>query len=190
MSYHKTSQQIQQQGEVIDAAKSNPQAFRPIYEEYFPQISAFAYKRVEDKEVAFDIAQKTFLKALEQLEKYEHRGFPISSWLFRIAINEINQYYRKENKNRTINIDTAEVNNLFADVDDSIYDEDQIQMLKTSLTYLSSADYLMIEMRYFEERPFKEIAEILEITETNAKVKTYRALDKLKKVVLKMQAAA
>ena len=75
-------------------------------------------------------------------------------------------------------------------MDDSIYDEDQIAMLKTSFTYLSSADYLIIEMRYFEERPFKEIAEILEITETNAKVKTYRALDKLKKVISKLQAAA
>ncbi len=190
MSYHKTSLQIKKEGEIINAAKSNPQAFKPIYEEYFPQISAFAYKRLDDKETAFDIAQKTFLKALEQLGKYEHRGLPISSWLYRIAVNEINQYYRKANKNRTVSIETAEVNNLFSEVNDSIYDEDQIEMLKTSLTYLSSADFLMLEMRYFEERPFKEIAEILEITETNSKVKTYRALDKLKKVVQKMQAAA
>lgn len=190
MSYHKTSLQIRKEAEIINAAKLDPKAFKPIYEEYFPQISAFAYKRVEDKETAFDLAQKTFLKALEQLSKYEHRGLPIGSWLYRIAINEINQYFRVSKKSRTVNLETAEVNNLFADVDDSVYDEDQIAMLKTSFTYISSADYLMIEMRYFEERPFKEIAEILEITETNAKVKTYRALDKLKKVISKLQAAA
>ena len=40
----------------------------------------------------------------------------------------------------------------------------------------------MIELRFFEERPFKEIAEITEITESNAKMKTYRALEKLKKM--------
>ncbi|MGB1032673.1 MAG: RNA polymerase sigma factor, partial [Flavobacteriales bacterium] len=54
------------------------------------------------------------------------------------------------------------------------------QLLAKKLTQLSSADFLLIEMRFFEKRPFKEIAEILEITENNAKVKTYRALDRLK----------
>lgn len=190
MSYHKTSLQIKKQGEIIEASKLDSRAFKPIYEEYFPQISGFIYKRVEDKETAFDLTQKTFLKALEQLHKYEHRGLPISSWLFRIAVNEINQHYRKAKRFRTVNLESSEVSQLFSDIDDSIYDKDQIEMLKVSLTYLSSSDFLMLEMRYFEERPFKEIAEILEITETNAKVRTYRALDKLKKVVQKMQAAA
>lgn len=190
MKYHKTSLEIKREAEIIEQAKADRTAFKPIYESYFPQISAFIYKRLDDKETAFDLAQKTFVKALEKLDKYEFRGLPFSSWLFRIAINELNQFFRDKKKIRTVNIDSSEVNRLFSDVDDSIYDEDQIQMLKTSLKYLSSGDYLMIEMRYFEERPFKEIAQILEITETNAKVKTYRALDKLKKVVQKLQTAA
>ena len=41
----------------------------------------------------------------------------------------------------------------------------------------------LIEMRFFEKRSFKEIGEILEITENNAKVKTYRILEKLKKII-------
>ena len=41
----------------------------------------------------------------------------------------------------------------------------------------------LIEMRFFENRPFQEIAEILSITESNAKVKTYRVIDKLKKLM-------
>jgi len=190
MKYHKTSVQIKKEEEIIKAAKSDSQAFKPIYEEYYPHIVAFIYKRLETKDQAFDLAQRTFLKAISQLHKYECRGLPISSWLFRIAINELNQFFRESKRNRTVNLEIAEVAQLFSDVDDQIYDEDQIAMLKTALTYLSSADFLMLEMRYFEERPFKEIAEILEITETNAKVKTYRALDKLRKVVLKMQSAA
>ncbi|MEO1712127.1 MAG: sigma factor-like helix-turn-helix DNA-binding protein [Bacteroidota bacterium] len=39
-------------------------------------------------------------------------------------------------------------------------------------------------MRFFEKRPFKEIADILGITESNAKVRTYRILDRLKKKIL------
>ena len=53
--------------------------------------------------------------------------------------------------------------------------------------FISSADTLkpdeltLIELRFFEQRPFKEIAEILDITESNAKVKTYRILERLRK---------
>ena len=41
---------------------------------------------------------------------------------------------------------------------------------------------MLIEMRFFEKRSFREIGEILEITENNAKVKTFRALEKLKQI--------
>jgi RNA polymerase sigma-70 factor (ECF subfamily) len=50
---------------------------------------------------------------------------------------------------------------------------------------LKEKDMEIIEMRFFEERPFKEIAEILNITESNAKVKTYRILEKMKKLMKK-----
>ena len=61
-----------------------------------------------------------------------------------------------------------------------VREELPVDQLAQSLTKISSLDYLLIEMRFFEQRAFKEIAEILEITENNAKVKTYRALDRLK----------
>ena len=49
---------------------------------------------------------------------------------------------------------------------------------------LPEDDLQLVEMRYFEKRAFKEIAEILEITENNAKVKVYRVLERLKKMIL------
>jgi RNA polymerase sigma-70 factor (ECF subfamily) len=49
------------------------------------------------------------------------------------------------------------------------------------LDNLKDADLQLIELRFFEHRPFKEIAEILDMTESNAKVKTYRILERLKK---------
>ena len=52
---------------------------------------------------------------------------------------------------------------------------------------LNSQDLQLVEMRYFEKRPFKEIAEILEITEVNAKVRMYRVIEKLKKSLSKVK---
>ena len=54
------------------------------------------------------------------------------------------------------------------------------QVLYIALQYLSIHELELIELRFFDDKSFAEIAGILEITENNAKVKTYRVLDKLK----------
>jgi RNA polymerase sigma-70 factor (ECF subfamily) len=54
--------------------------------------------------------------------------------------------------------------------------------LLSSIAELKEADVHLIEMRFFEQRPYKEMGEILGITENNAKVKTFRALEKLKQL--------
>nr|MDQ3072000.1 sigma-70 family RNA polymerase sigma factor [Bacteroidota bacterium] len=58
------------------------------------------------------------------------------------------------------------------------------ERLLQSLQQLEENELQLVEMRYFEKRPFREIGEILDITENNAKVKLYRVLDKLKKLVV------
>ena len=55
--------------------------------------------------------------------------------------------------------------------------------LYMALTDLTSDEMEMIELRFFEKLPFKEVGEILDITENNAKVRTYRILEKLKTIL-------
>jgi len=66
---------------------------------------------------------------------------------------------------------------------DQIYDQDKQNKLIKALSQLKEDKLNLIEMRFFEKRSFKEIASILGITENNAKVKTYRALDEVKKMM-------
>ncbi len=56
--------------------------------------------------------------------------------------------------------------------------------LPTVLEQLDPDDLQLIELRYFEKRPFKEVSEILGLTESNAKVRTYRILEKMKKIFI------
>ena len=53
------------------------------------------------------------------------------------------------------------------------------------LNELKPKDLEIIELRFFEQRPFKEIANLLEITESSCKMRTYRVLERLKKLILK-----
>ena len=60
--------------------------------------------------------------------------------------------------------------------------EEMHNLLLKVLPELAEDDLQMIEMRYFEKRSFKEVSEILDITETNAKVRAHRIIEKLKKI--------
>ncbi|MBK7817354.1 MAG: sigma-70 family RNA polymerase sigma factor [Sphingobacteriaceae bacterium] len=63
------------------------------------------------------------------------------------------------------------------------YLEEYIPLLKKVISELDPEDCQMVELRFFERRAFKEIGEIMDITENNAKVRMYRILEKLKKAI-------
>ena len=84
--------------QLVMLAKKDNRAFSLIYERYFERIYLFVYKRVRDEAIAGDVTQDAMLKAMMALPKYEDRGAPFSSWLFRIASNEVNLHFRKAKK--------------------------------------------------------------------------------------------
>jgi len=164
----------------IEESKTNPQRFEPLYIKYYERILKFVYKRMEGLDDAREVTAVVFTKALINISKYTDLGFPLSSWLYRIAINEVNLHYRHSKKQRVLSIDDNGLKNIAGEGDR--VDTEVIAELKNALMYLNEYELLLIELRFFEGHPFAEIGQILEITENNAKVKTYRVLDKLRKV--------
>lgn len=164
----------------IQAAQQDPALFRPLYERYFETIFRFIYRRTADEALSSDICSKVFLKALQKINGYSFQGVPFSSWLYRLAGNEVAQYYRQQKKKRVVSIEDSHINSII-DTDEPANQEEELQRMIDALDQLKEKDLILIELRFFEERPFREIAEIIGITESNAKMKTYRALNKLKK---------
>jgi RNA polymerase sigma-70 factor, ECF subfamily len=180
------SQELSQFEEgLILKSQADPQAFRPLYEKYFKKIFLFILHRVGDKQLASDLSSQVFLKALLHLKKYTFRGLPFSAWLFRIALNECNDYFRKNRRYRIVMIEDHIVENLHEGLLENSREEDLRQRLPAILQKLSVDELELIELRFFEQRPFKEVAQIVGITETYAKVKVYRALQKMKNLFLK-----
>ncbi|MBL7930606.1 MAG: sigma-70 family RNA polymerase sigma factor [Bacteroidia bacterium] len=147
----------------------------------FPSHFLFILKRVESEEIAADITSQVFLKALSNLSKYKNMGFPFSSWLFRIARNEIYDLHQKNKVNMVVSIENDGILNMISEIGAS--EKQDHQFLYLALEKLEENEIELIEMRFFENRAFKEIGEILDITENNAKVRTYRTLEKLKQIL-------
>ncbi|PLX00018.1 MAG: sigma-70 family RNA polymerase sigma factor [Marinilabiliales bacterium] len=175
---------IEQEILIIEKAKTNPQAFEVLYNEYFEAIFRFIYQRTDTIDEAKDITQQVFVKAMSKIHNYTHKGYRFSSWLYRIAYNEFVDACRKQKVCQTVNIDKKAIRELYSD-ENSESNEELIEILYKVLDDLPQQELILIEMRFFEKRSFKEIADILSITESNAKVKTYRLLDKIREEIQK-----
>jgi RNA polymerase sigma-70 factor (ECF subfamily) len=178
--YHISSEEMLSEQQEIEAAKADPARFEVLYNKYYEPILQFVYKRVEGKEAAFDITSQVFLNAMLKLSQFKFMGTPFSSWLYRIALNEINMLYRKDKIQRSIKVDESELKSVIHEINPD--DDIDAQYLRVTevLTDFPEEDIQLIELRFFEKRAFKEIGEIMNMTENNAKVKLYRLLDKLK----------
>ena len=170
---------------IIRQAQTDPAAFKPVYEMYFRRIFVFVHHRIGEKELSADVTHQVFLKALTNLSKFQFRGVPFSAWVFRIALNECNDYYRKTRKARLVSLDEKATSNLFDELTYDIRLDELENRLPEMLGKLNFDELQLIQLRFFESRSFKEVGDIVGISEGNAKVKTYRAVGKIRKMFLK-----
>lgn len=174
-----TEVELEKEREIIERSKKDPRAFGEIYEKHFDRIFNFILRQTDDEELAGDLASQTFINALNHLHQYQFRGIPISAWLYKIAGNEIKKHYRKNKGKNVFSIEEIRVKELIQQTEND-WDEERIQQLVNFMKDLPTDMLQVLELRFFEDKDFKEIAFILDITESGAKMRTYRALDKLR----------
>lgn len=183
-AFHKTEKQISKEQKLVYAAQKDPNKFAPIYDMYFDQIFIFVNKRIMNENTTAEITSEVFYKALYNINKYTFKGLPFSAWLYRIASNAVAEYYRKQKKaQRHVSLDSEHLSNLVAEVTEEDDFEKQKKLLSLVLSKLKEKEIQLLELRFFEDRSFKEIGEILELSENNAKVKTFRVIKKMRKIV-------
>ncbi|MDG1330729.1 MAG: sigma-70 family RNA polymerase sigma factor [Crocinitomicaceae bacterium] len=172
------------ESEIIALAKKDRKYFGTLYDRYFEQIFRFIFKRLGgDEDTAGDLSQQTFIKAMANMEKYEDRGFPFSSWLYRIAQNEVSMYFRQQKKNFSVPIDENRIQDVGseAEIFSSHMSMDDQEKLIEMLNGLEESHLDIIELRFFQQMSFKEIAEIYSVSEATAKMRTYRILERINK---------
>ncbi len=184
--YHASREQIAAEEAEIEAARGNPAKFAPLYNRYYARILGFVYQRVETKDDAYDITSQTFIAALENIGKYRSQGVPFSAWLFRIACNELNRFYRRSKVRQAVNIDDTQVADILTELGEENSAVTDARLMQ-AIQQLEPEEMQLLEMRFFEKRPFKDVCDILGITETAAKGRVYRLLERLKTIYTGLQ---
>jgi len=165
--------------ELVKRARKDVGAFEELYHKYYPKINNFVCHRVHDDMIRNEIVSNIFFKMMKNLPKYRfmnQKKCAFSSWLFRIAISEINQYFRDEQRQSKMKrmlheqkqYDGAELLDI------------TFETVRNAVRALPEYDQNLISLRFFEKMKYKEIAEILKQKEGTVKVQMHRTLEKLR----------
>ncbi|MBI9044101.1 MAG: RNA polymerase sigma factor [Anaerolineaceae bacterium] len=162
---------------LIDAARLEPAAFGQLYDRHVQSIYRYLLSRLGNRSEAEDITSQTFLAALEQLNKYQHKGhFP--AWLFSIARNKLVDHYR--NQQKQIPLDQEHPAKMVSDQVNESIQSDKIDLLRKEIDKLSESEMELLRLRFVAQLRFREIASILGRKEDTVKKTLYRLLARIK----------
>jgi len=169
--------------ELVIKAQKDYSAFDKLYEYYLPRIYGYILSRVQNKEEAQDITSQTFEKAMLGLKDFEARdNIRFSSWLYRIAINNLTDYYRWAAKRKNADISDYQ-NKLKDEKDNQAEDFARKDEIIRNLEKISEEGRQILELKFFQDLSNEEISEILGISYSHLGVKIFRALKKLKEII-------
>ncbi len=166
--------------EKVKSGQTN--AFSYIVDKYKDIVFSIALKVLKNREDAEELAQESFIKAYNSLHTFKGNA-KFSTWLYRITYNSCISEIRKRKMSFTstseIEIkDESEELNL-----DGIPAENRAQVIKQAMDQLPEDEYTLVLLYYFEEQSIEEISRVSGLSESNTKVKLYRARKKLYTII-------
>ena len=156
--------------------------FELLYEKYVKKIYNFIYYKTLHKETAEDLTSQTFIKALNNINKFKTGQGGFSAWLYRIARNNIVDNYRKQKIEIDINDvwDLGSFDNIQGDIDNIV----KLEKVKKYLQKIVPEQREIIFLRVWEDLSYKEISEITGKTEANCKMIFSRVMAKTRKELI------
>ncbi len=100
--------------ELVAAAKATPEAFGALYERYVKKIYSYLYYRTGNSHDAEDLTERVFQRAMLNLDHYTSRGLPFSAWLYRIAHNLVANWHRDQGRRQMVPLNAVGLQHLAA----------------------------------------------------------------------------
>ena len=176
--------------QLIKEIRINPDKFEKIYNQHYQTIFNYCYRRTGDFDTSKDITSEIFLKAYLNIHKFKWKDIPILSWLYRIATNEINLFYRSQkysptfiseiysNYSNTVSLEDLVEEKSNAEA--KLHKDKQFVQVQDAIKELPLKYQEVISLKYFEQLKIKEIGTILNKKEGTIKSLLSRGISKLK----------
>ena len=190
---------------VAQAKAGDHAAFELLVQRYGKAVLNLIDKMIRDRTIVEDLWQETFVRALENLQTYEPRssgnepGPSFASWLYRIAANLTLDELRRRNRWRMFSWDSFKPRRTNEPEDEESYDppvdtpdastlletQEDIQRVRRALDIISPEWRMMLIMREYQDLPYEEIADILQVPIGTVRSRLARAREQLRVALLK-----
>lgn len=155
---------------------------------YYDEIYVYAYKQLQEKELAMDITQDIFIAVLNGLHSYDEKKASFRTWLYRLASNKITDFYRSRFYKQKL-LESGPVETDYIGTNDNqeemiinkMTNEKMIQDVMILISGYNNEWIRIFQMKIFEELSFKEISKKLGISENTVKTRYYTMIKMLKK---------
>lgn len=161
---------------ILKAREKDQKAQTQLINLFWVDVFSFVMNRVKDENDADEITVSVFSKVLNKLDLFDP-NFQFKTWILTIAQNTIIDFWRRKNReNEDVSDGLENVKNEFARSPEElmISEEDQQKIIKIIET-MDAKNQDIIRLRFFEEKSIKEIAEELNLSVANTKVRIMRA---------------
>jgi RNA polymerase sigma-70 factor (ECF subfamily) len=167
---------------VRQAREGSRTAFEALVRRYQKALYLLCLRYVRDHDVAADLAQRSFIRVMEKLEDLRE-DHTFRSWLFRIGANLSLNHLRDHARFVDEAVAAREEPVSVADADTQLERAETAQALRLAVAELPTKQRMTLELRVYEELPFKDIAVALETTEGAAKVNFHYAVRRLRQLL-------
>jgi RNA polymerase sigma-70 factor (ECF subfamily) len=173
---------------VAAAKRGDNKAFQTLLKKYRKSVYYMLLKMVKNPDDAEDLTQEAFAKAFNSIDKFDST-FAFSTWLFRIATNNCIDFIRKK-RVQTVSIDAPvegdDGSSMRFDVRDENHDPNEAMLrsqrrhyLQLALERLPEKYRELVDLRYFQELSYEEVADKLQIPLGTVKAQLFRARELL-----------
>ena len=167
---------IEEKHWILAARQGNIDAFASLYQATFPQIYRYISCRVNDSQLAEDLTSDVFTQALRSIRRFDERGRPFVTWLYRIAKGRVADYYRKISSRPTeVNLDDIVIV-IYPDLDGPLMRELAAHYLYGAITALTADQQQVIVLRFVEDQRIGCVANNMGRAPNAIKALQYRAI--------------
>ena len=159
-------------------ASGDREAFDELVKKYQRPLYAMLYRMVSDHDDAADILQKTLIKAFAGIGGFERRS-SFKTWLYQIAINLAKNLYRDRSRIQQVPLDDVVIRRNPRTLESLIQQETR-DRLRRAFVDLPERQRITVMLRVQEQKPFEEIARIMECSVGTAKANYHHGVQKLK----------
>jgi RNA polymerase sigma-70 factor (ECF subfamily) len=170
--------------QLIEQAKTDPEAFGRLYELYVEKIYNYIYYRLGNHHDAEDLTAKVFYRALNHIAHYNQKGVPFAAWLYRIAHNLVINWRRDHSRRQIVSLENLDLSGDKQEGPQQAAEQaNERELLLAAIQRLPRERQELLVLKFVERMSNAEIGQVLGRSEGAIKSLYHRTLVSLKEIL-------